>query len=350
MNPAVSALSTNEEMVPMELLSTVLLSTNSLPSQLPVVETTELLGTAILHFSTTGLDTSTPEIRMTSTFMHPYPTILSPAEGEVAASTSSSATTELHTSMPELFASLHPPPTTLSPVEAEREVAVSPTCNSAAGYSAGPVNNDGEILHKYTKFYIITITSLGHYSISGNRIISLSLLGTYLQEMTNHAAVCGHGLEFLGESKRTGLCSILVSRCCRCQQLFKMYIAEYIKLGEKGHYSTNMGAVLGQISTGGGGDYLQEQLSSMNIPSLSPHSFVSIERSLGTAFEDIITHELLLAGMQEHEHTISTNTLFEDIPACTVIVDAGWSKRCHKHSYNANSGVGVIFGAYSKKL
>ena len=97
------------------------------------------------------------------------------------------------------------------------------------------------------------MTFLDHYSISGNRIITLSLLGTYLQEITNLAAVCGHGLEFLGESKRIGLCSILVSRCFKCRQYFKMYTAEYIKLGEKGHYSTNMGAVLGQISTGGGG-------------------------------------------------------------------------------------------------
>ena len=28
----------------------------------------------------------------------------------------------------------------------------------------------------------------------------------------------------------------------------------------------------------------------------------------------------------------------------------GWSKRSHKHSYNANSGVGVTFGAATKKL
>ena len=32
------------------------------------------------------------------------------------------------------------------------------------------------------------------------------------------------------------------------------------------------------------------------------------------------------------------------------MVDGGWSKRSHKHSYNANSGVGVIFGAATKAL
>ena len=38
------------------------------------------------------------------------------------------------------------------------------------------------------------------------------------------------------------------------------------------------------------------------------------------------------------------------MPAITVVVDAGWSKRSHKHSYNVKSGMGVIFGAATKKL
>jgi len=125
-----------------------------------------------------------------------------------------------------------------------------------------------------------------------------------------------------------------------------MYIhLNTLNCGESGYYSASLGAVLGQIATRGG----LEQLSSMNVPSLSPHSFVSIERSLGTAFEDIVTHEFLSAEKEEHQYTIA-NTFFEDVPACTVVVDAGWSKRSHKHSYNANSSVGVISGAHSKKL
>ncbi len=34
----------------------------------------------------------------------------------------------------------------------------------------------------------------------------------------------------------------------------------------------------------------------------------------------------------------------------TVVVDGGWSKRSHKHSYNANSGVGIILGKATGKL
>ena len=161
--------------------------------------------------------------------------------------------------------------------------------------------------------------------------------------------MCRHTIQFCGETKRIGLCSVLVSKCYKCQETFKMCTSEKVKLGENRHYTTNKGAVFGQVSTGGGGDHLEEQLASMSVPSLSPHSFVGIERSLGTAFEDIVTNELLASG-KECEHAIKNNKFSEGVPACTVMVDGGWSKRSHKHSYNANSGVGVIFGAYSKKL
>lgn len=37
-------------------------------------------------------------------------------------------------------------------------------------------------------------------------------------------------------------------------------------------------------------------------------------------------------------------------PTITVVVNAGWSKRSHKHSYNAKSGDGIIVGVETKKL
>ena len=38
------------------------------------------------------------------------------------------------------------------------------------------------------------------------------------------------------------------------------------------------------------------------------------------------------------------------ICAITVIVDGGWSKRSHRRSYNAKSGVGNIIGQKTKKI
>ena len=38
------------------------------------------------------------------------------------------------------------------------------------------------------------------------------------------------------------------------------------------------------------------------------------------------------------------------MPAITVIVDGGWLKHSHKHSYNAKSGVGIIIGQRTGKI
>ena len=38
------------------------------------------------------------------------------------------------------------------------------------------------------------------------------------------------------------------------------------------------------------------------------------------------------------------------VPSITVICDGGWSKRTHKHSYNALGGVAIIIGAETKQL
>ena len=171
----------------------------------------------------------------------------------------------------------------------------------------------------------------------GNRITLFSLLSDYIKEITHHAAVCGYPMEFLGESAHLGLCSVLAARCTGCKLIMKMH-------------TSNLGAVLGQVATGGGGDHLQEQLSAMNIPSLSPHSFIQFERDLGTAFESLVTEQLLIAGREEYEHAAATNCRVNGKLARTVVVDGGWSKRYHRHSYNAKSGVGVIFGAHTKKL
>ena len=59
---------------------------------------------------------------------------------------------------------------------------------------------------------------------------------------------------------------------------------------------------------------------------------------------------MLDAGEIERLHEIERNNFFNGVPSIKVVVDGGWSKRRHKHSYNAKSGVAVIIGHYSKKL
>ena len=91
---------------------------------------------------------------------------------------------------------------------------------------------------------------------------------------------------------RTGLSSVLASKCTRCLEVHKMHTSEMVNLQGKNHYSSNIRAVLGQVATGGGGAHLEEQLMSMDIPALSQCSFINLERSLGLAFESIYSYLL----------------------------------------------------------
>ena len=188
------------------------------------------------------------------------------------------------------------------------------------------------------------------YPIDGNRVISLSRLGKYIQSITSHSAICLTAVEFLGESSRSGLASVLISRCSGCMKKFRLTTCRTVKVGKSSHFAVNVGAVLGEISTGGGQAHLEEQLACIEVPAICQRTFTRLERELGQVIETEVTVELVKAGEEERKLAIERNEFDEDVPAIPVVVDGGWSKRSHKHSYNANSGVGVIFGATTKKL
>jgi hypothetical protein len=59
---------------------------------------------------------------------------------------------------------------------------------------------------------------------------------------------------------------------------------------------------------------------------------------------------MLEAGREEKRLAEERNDYHQGVPAITVIVDGGWSKRSHKHSYNAKSLVGIIIGHATGKL
>ena len=157
-------------------------------------------------------------------------------------------------------------------------------------------------------------------------------------------------MNFLGESRHYGLASILMCQCLKCYAQFRVTTSNFINYNHTDHYSVNVGAVLGQIATGRGADHLTEQLACVQVPSLSTPSFIHLESIMGATFEAMVGQNLLIAGQKERQLAIEQGNYHNRVPAITVVVDAGWSKRSRKHSYNANSGVGVIFGAATKAL
>ena len=188
------------------------------------------------------------------------------------------------------------------------------------------------------------------YIQDGSRVISLSCLGEYIATINQHSLLCNANIHFLGEINRNGLASTLVSKCCKCQLMLSFETSKKVHINTSSQFEVNIGATLGQIATGGGGSHLEEQLSACDIPSMHTETFVILERKLGILLEEEVTTQLIQAGKEEEEQAIQKGKYHQGVPAISVVVDCGWSKRSHKHSYNANSGVGVIFGAETKRL
>ena len=93
-------------------------------------------------------------------------------------------------------------------------------------------------------------------------------------------------MNFLGESHRYGLASVMVCQCSKCSMLFRFTTSEVT-------------SYIRTKTTGGGADHLKEQLACTQVPSLSTPSFINLEHSMGTTFEAILSTQLLTAGKME---------------------------------------------------
>ena len=83
---------------------------------------------------------------------------------------------------------------------------------------------------------------------------------------------------------------------------------------------------------------------------MSEKMFTDLEEKIGSWWQSVLKDEMAKAGAEERRIAIERKSFHEGVPAISVICDGGWSKRTHKHSYNAYGGVGVIFGAKTQKL
>ena len=104
------------------------------------------------------------------------------------------------------------------------------------------------------------------------------------------------------------------------------------------------------MSTGGGHALLQESMAALGIPTMTKPSFVAAEKRIGEWWSTLLEDSMRQAGQEERQIAISKGCTCLGDPAITVILDGGWSKRSHKHSYNAKSGVGIIIGLETQKI
>ena len=105
-----------------------------------------------------------------------------------------------------------------------------------------------------------------------------------------------------------------------------------------------MAAVWGQMSTGGGHAHLREAMSVLGVPTMTKKAFMATESATDQCWWQSLDESMREAAEEEKRLVIERKSYHEGVPAIKVVLDAGWSKRSHKHSYNAKSGVEIIVG------
>ena len=185
---------------------------------------------------------------------------------------------------------------------------------------------------------------------NSSRIINLDKLCEYTEQLNAHSSHCNGSVRLVGET-RNGLASILKGQCEKCNHTITFQTSKKVK-GPRGYsrWECNLAAVWGQMSTGQGHSQLEESMSVLGVPVMTKASFISTEKDIGEQWKRELHQLMVEAGREEKRLAEERGDYHEGVPAVTVIVDGGWSKRSHKHSYNAKSGVGIIIGKETGKL
>ncbi len=104
------------------------------------------------------------------------------------------------------------------------------------------------------------------------------------------------------------------------------------------------------MTTGSGHSHLETSMGILGIPVMTKPSFILTEQSIGEWWKEKLKESMCEAGREEKRLAEERGSFHEGSPAITVIVGRGWSKRSHKHSYNANSGMGIIVAKETGRL
>ncbi len=188
--------------------------------------------------------------------------------------------------------------------------------------------------------------------IQGSRIINMERLASFVADVSTHSQSCQLGsISLTGETYRGGLASILTAKCSGCRmELAFPTSSKVTSLSGARRWECNLAAVWGQMVTGGGHAPLQEAMSILGVPVMTKKAFIATEKDIAQQWWASLDKSMHEAAEEEKRIAINNRSYHEGVPAITVVVDGGWSKRTHKHSYNAKSGVGIIIGLKTGKL
>jgi hypothetical protein len=158
-------------------------------------------------------------------------------------------------------------------------------------------------------------------------------------------------IKLISELQHNGLATVILAQCQGCQEQFKIESSKQIKTsGGHKRFDINVRAVWGTMVTGRGVAQLNETLGTMGMAGMSQTTFSTIEQEIAVWWKSVLDADMLEAGAEERRCAIERDDFHDGVPFITVVCDGGWSKRSHKHSYNAMGGVAIIIGAHTGKL
>ena len=195
-------------------------------------------------------------------------------------------------------------------------------------------------------------------AVEENRIINLGDLAKFIRNISVHSSTCSSALA-IGKTNEPpvvlegvqcdrGLATFLKASCQGCLTSF-FTKPERLNLSTK-HYKINAQATWGECVRGGGASSLGELMSTIGIPSIGHTTFVKIEHCIGEWWLEALKQEMLAAGQQERRIAVEKGNFQQGVPYISVILDGGWSKRSHKHTYNALAGVAIIIGKETGRI
>ena len=158
-------------------------------------------------------------------------------------------------------------------------------------------------------------------------------------------------MKLIGE-ERNGLALILSSTCTQCSDCIRLETSRKVK-GPNDYkcWESNLAAVWGQMSTGSGHNHQQDSYNECSWSACHVKNDVHSDRARYWRTVGARDGESDAGGWQRRKRLAEEKGDYhQGMPAITVIVDGGWSKRSHKHSYNAKSGVDIIIGQRTGKI
>lgn len=181
--------------------------------------------------------------------------------------------------------------------------------------------------------------------ITGRRIVDIQHLFASLKSLKHNGFGCSFFDIYIVGEKRVGLNSIFFTKCQVCNVKNKFTTEPHDSV------DINKAAVCGILAIGAGYSQFSELFSSLNIPSMSSHTYYNKEQSVNDNIKETAWEEMKKAGKEEAILAKEAGDVDVDgIPVMTVIVAGAWGKRSYKNNYSSLSGVACIMGARTKKI